>query len=308
MARDERHAGQAADSGAKYHVRALERALSILDVFSLETPEWSLTDLTERVGLAKSTVIRLLAVLESGGLVERLEQTDRYRLGVRVFELGSIYIQTTSIETEAQPFLQNLARGCFQTASLAVLDRGQIIHIAVVEPDRPLRFSWPAGQREPLHCTGLGKALVLDRTREELSDLLADAGLPARTDHTITDLDALWRNLQEGCRRGYVVDDEESFIGLRCVAAPVRNAHNAIVAAVSISGPRTEIGVNTLPEFGAMVMAAARGISARIGQRIHEIPGVDATPVTVMLDPPAAGPAIVPRGKNEENVVTETAG
>lgn len=288
---------QTTESGPRYQVRALERALDILQVFSLETPEWGLTDLVERVGLPKSTVIRLLSVLEAKGLVERSDWSDRYRLGVRVFEMGSIYIQTTSIEAEAMPFLQYLARTCEQTANLAVLDRGQIIHIAVVEPDRPLRFSWPKGQREPIHCSGLGKALVLDHTFDQLSDILSTTGLAARTKNTITEIDALWAHLRERRARGWVVDDEEAFIGLRCVAAPVRDARNMIVAAVSISGSRSELSAEDMPNLGAMVLAAAQGISARIGQRIHTAgrDGETTTSDLRDLDPPEGWPTIQER-------------
>jgi IclR family KDG regulon transcriptional repressor len=273
-----------AESGPNYQVRALERALDILQVFSLDAPEWTLSELVDRVGLAKSTVIRLIAVLEANGMVERSEWTDRYRLGIRVFEMGSIYIQTTSMESEAMPFLRHLARTCEQTANLAILDRGQIIHIAVVEPDRPLRFSWPKGQREPIHCSGLGKALVLDYTRDELANALAVSGLPARTKHTITDIDALWNHLRERRARGWVIDDEEAFLGLRCVAAPIRDARNAIVAAISISGSRTDLSAEELPALGAMVLAAARGISARIGQGIHLANDIDEEAMTTVLE------------------------
>jgi DNA-binding IclR family transcriptional regulator len=259
-----------AASGPNYQVRALERALRILDVFSLETPEWSLTDISARIDLPKSTALRLIAVLEAWELLERSPDTERYRLGVRAFELGGIYIQSTSLEAEARPFLQQLARTYQQTANLGILSGGEIVHIAVVAPERPIHFSAMLGQREQLHCTGLGKALVFDCTRDELAALLERTGLPARTQHTITDFDTFWRHLQEARQRGYALDDEESFLGVRCVAAPIRDARNTIVAALSISGPRGDLPASTLPDIATAVIAAAQGVSHRLGQRIQE--------------------------------------
>jgi IclR family transcriptional regulator, KDG regulon repressor len=265
--------GQHDDSTANrpnYQVRALERALRILDVFSLEAPEWTLTDISTQISLPKSTALRLTVVLEAWELLERSPDTERYRLGVRAFELGGIYIQSTSLEAEARPFLQELARTYQQTANLGILSGGEIVHIAVVAPERPIHFSAMLGQREQIHCTGLGKALVFDRPREELAALLSHTGLPARTQHTITDFDAFWQHLQEARQHGYALDDEESFIGVRCVAAPIRDARNAIVAALSISGPRGDLPASTLPDIAAAVIAAAQKVAYRLGQRIQE--------------------------------------
>lgn len=261
--------GSDVSTQAHYQVRALERALDILDAFSLRQPELSLSDVALRADLAKSTALRLLAILEDRGYVERSPDTERYRIGVRAFEVGSIYIQSTSLESEAHPFLRRLATECNQTANLGILHRGEIVHIAVVPPERPIRFWATVGQREHAHCTGLGKALLACLSAAELDALIAQHGLSVRTPHSIVEGDALRRELDRVRARGYALDNEESEIGLKCVAAPIRDHRDRCVAAVSISGPAAEFSDHTLPAYVASVTRAAREISARLGNALH---------------------------------------
>lgn len=259
----------AATPGATYQVRALERALDMLGVFSIDEPELTLTDIAARVDVAKSTTFRLLSILEERGYIERSLDSDRYRIGIRAFEVGSIYIQTTNIEVEAQPFLQLLARDCNQTTNLAVLDRGAIVHLAVVPPDRPIRFFATIGQRDNAHCTGLGKALLADMSDRDLSVFVEQYGLPPRTDNTSVTVDQLQAALTHVRERGVAIDDEEAAIGLKCVAAPIRDDKGEIVAAVSISGPASEFSDLTMPRYIDAVRRTAETISVRLGHAVQ---------------------------------------
>jgi DNA-binding IclR family transcriptional regulator len=248
----------------------LERALQILGSFSLEQPELSLSDLSMATDLAPSTTLRLLSILAQYGYVERSADTDRYRIGVGMFERGSIYIQTTSIEAHAQEPLAALARECNQTASLAVLDRGDIVHIAVFPPDRAIRYFAPVGQREMAHCTGLGKVLLSGLPDEELGEIVEQRGLPGRTDRTITTIGVLRTHLAQIREQGYAVDNEESVIGLRCVAAPIFDDRNRVVAAISASGPAAEFSETTIPELLRAIRKTAALISERLGNKVQQ--------------------------------------
>lgn len=254
---------------ANYQVRALERALDIMDAFSLSEPELTLTTIAARVGLAKSTATRLLAVLEERGWLERSAETERYRIGVRAFEIGNIYIQTTTLEIEAQPILRHLANGCQQTANLGILRQGEVVHIAVVVPERPIHFSTPVGLRDWAHLTGLGKALLAALPDDELTRVVAQHGLPGRTTRTITTLEAMREHLAEIRARGYALDDEEAYEGLRCVAAPIRDARGGTIAAVSVSGLASEFDGAALTRYIAAVQDAAHEISARLGHGVQ---------------------------------------
>lgn len=248
-----------------YQVRALARGLAILTSFTLTHPEQSLTAISTRLGLAKGTAVRLLTVLEEHGFVERAA-SERYRLGVRLFELGSIYEQTFSIEQAAHPALETLARECQQTANLGILNEGQVVHIAVVPPQRPIHFAGLLGARELIHCTGLGKALIADLPPEEIAAIVAEHGLPSRTAKTITTVEMLHDRLAVVRERGYATDDEESFLGLSCVAAPIRDATGTTVAAISVSGTTTEFAAT---DYAPAVLAAASAVSHRLGYGVR---------------------------------------
>jgi DNA-binding IclR family transcriptional regulator len=252
---------------SRYQVRALERALDILDAFSLAESQLSLTAIAARVGLAKSTTTRLLSVLEERGYLERSPETERYGIGVRAFEVGSVYIQTTTIEAEAEPALRRLARECQQTANLGILSRGEVVHLAVVAPDRPIRYYATVGQRESAHCTGLGKVLLATLDDGQLDEIIAARGLPRRTEYTITAPAQLRAQLARVRAAGFALDEEEAFPGLKCVAAPIRDHKGRTVAALSVSGPAPEFAPDALGRYTAAVLRAAGEVSARLGRR-----------------------------------------
>jgi DNA-binding IclR family transcriptional regulator len=252
-----------------YQVRALERALDILGAFSLGRPELSLTEIAVQTHLSKSTALRLLAVLDERGFVERSPETDRYRVGLRLFEVGSVYIQTVAIDAVARPILGRLAHRCNQTANLGVLSHDEVVHLAVLAPDRPIRFYAYVGQREKAHATGLGKVLLAELDDDELAELVRRRALEPRTGRTIVSLDDLRRHLARVREQGFAIDDEESAVGLRCVAATVRNHQNRAVAAISISGPAFEVRDELLPDYVAAVVGAAHEISDRLGNRVQ---------------------------------------
>ena len=252
-------------SGSNYQVRALERALDILDAFNLAAPELTITRLAERVGLPKSTVVRLASILVDRRYLERVPDAESLRIGVRAFEVGSVYIQTTSLEAEARPVMARLADETGQTANLGILDRGELVHIAIAPPDRPLRYWATIGKREDAHYTGLGKVLLAALSEDQLDAHLAMRELARRTDKTITDPAGLRAELQRVGRQGYAIDDEESNLGLRCVAAPVIDRFGATTAAVSISGSTAEFTDQVMPRYIAAVVRAGGDISLRLG-------------------------------------------
>ncbi|MGH2559437.1 MAG: IclR family transcriptional regulator [Thermomicrobiales bacterium] len=254
-----------APSGTNYQVRALERALDILGAFSVSTPELTITKLAELAGLPKSTVIRLVSILVERRYLERVPETELLRIGVRLFEIGSIYIQTTSLETEARPIMARLANETGQTANLGVLDQGDLVHIAIEAPDRPLRYWATIGKREDAHYTGLGKALLAAMAAGEFERHLAQHTLVRQTEKSITDPEELRVELARVRAQGYALDDEESTLGIRCIAAPVLDQSGKTVAAVSISGSKAEFADNVMPEYVAAVVRTGRDISRRLG-------------------------------------------
>ncbi len=248
-----------------YQIRALDRGLDILEAFTLSVPELTIGEIGERAGLPKPTVVRLLSVLSERGYVERVPGAERYRLGVRTLEVGSVFLQSTTIEAEAHPIMRRLADGTGQTANLGILDKHQVVHIEVVAPDRPVRFWASIGKREDAYVSGLGKVLLSALPAQSREFYLRQVRV-AITPNTITDADALRAELDRIVERGYAIDDEESNPGVVCIAAPIRDGGGRITAAVSISGPRAEFDADgNMDRLTGLVRLAASEISARLG-------------------------------------------
>lgn len=252
-------------SEATYQVRALERGLQVLGAFADGMSQASLQELHQQLGLNKATLLRLLDVLHRAGFVDHDQESGKYRLGVRAFEVGNAYLANLPIEQLAQPYLQELSEQTGQTSNLGVLAGHEVVHVATVVPDRPLRFHTRVGFRDALHWTALGKMLAAHMAPEELRAFLARAPFPGRTPSTITDAPAFLAELKRVRDVGFAEDREESVAGLRCLAAPICDASGRVVAAVSISGLAHEFGDEQHATLVAAVLQSARAISRRLG-------------------------------------------
>jgi DNA-binding IclR family transcriptional regulator len=248
-----------------YQIRALDRGLDILEAFSLSNPELSIGDIAARTGLPKPTIVRLLSVLTGRSYVERVVGAERYRLGVRTLEIGSVYLQSTSMEAEARPVMMRLAEKTGQTANLGILDNDQVVHIEVVPPDRPVRFWASIGKREDAYVSGLGKILLASLPLDARNRYLQRPRTHV-TVNTIVEANELAQELDRTASRGYAIDNEESSHGVVCIAAPIWDRTNRVVAAVSISGAKAEFqDAETMSAFIQYVKNAAAQISARLG-------------------------------------------
>ncbi len=263
--RGSRQAAAGAAGEPKYHERALLRGLQVLTAFTVERPEHDLGSLSAALDLSKATLVRLLDCLKFAGFVEVDPRSGTYRLGLRAFEVGSVYQQTATLDHIGRPVLSHLAEATGQSTNLAVLDRGQVVHVSVVPSPRPIRYEGYVGLREDAYCTGLGKVLLAALEADAVEAYLRQATFRSRTPNTITDSDALRRELAEVIRRGYALDDEEVSPGLRCVAAPIRTAAGTSVAALSASGPKAEFEGPNLQTLVEAVTSAAADLGARLG-------------------------------------------
>ena len=253
-----------ADTG-RYRIQSVERAVAILNAFSAEEPELGVTELADRLDLHKSTVHRFLVNLEAAGLVERNRHTARYRLGLRIFELGGLVLQQMSLWDEALPFLEGLVRDSGETGHLAVLDGGEAVYIEKVEARKALRIPSAIGRGYPAHATSLGKLLLAHLTADARDLVLAERGLARCTPNTITGRDQLNTELDLIRSQGFAVDDEEYEEGLRCIGAPIVGHTGHVVAAIGIGGPVTRVTPQRVGELAELVMSAAASLSRRMG-------------------------------------------
>lgn len=212
----------------------LSRAFRVLGAFEAEQPEMSLAELARAVDLPKSTVHRLAQQLVAEGALERCGMG--YRLGLRMFEIGSIIGPQRRLREMAVPYMQDLYEATHETVQLGILDYLEVVYIEKIESHRSVKLPTFVGARMPAHCTALGKVLLAFRDREVL-DLLLTCDMANRTPYTITVPSVLVTELNDVARAGLAFDREESVVGVGCVAAPVFDWKGRSIAALSVSGP-----------------------------------------------------------------------
>lgn len=231
-------------SGNRYRIRAVERALELLEAFTIGEPEVSLTELSGRLGLNGSTVYRLLATLQSRGYVEQSPDNGRYRLGPACLHLSSVFLAQADLRQRLTPLLAALRDNCRETVHLATLDRHrmEVVYLEKLEGLLPIGLMGSrVGGRSPAYCTALGKALLAHEPPQAVSASYGASGLQAYTPQTITTPDALTRELAEIRRCGYALDNTEHEPGVKCVAAPVWNHRREVAGAISVAGPAGRI-------------------------------------------------------------------
>jgi DNA-binding IclR family transcriptional regulator len=251
-----------ADMGTR--LSSVAAAIKLLKAFTEDETEFGISGLAKRLGLAKSTIHRLATTLVADGLLEQDSQSGKYRLGIALFRLGALVRRRMDVSNEARPFLFDLRKKTNETVHLAILDGTEIMYVYYLESTQAIRMRSDLGGRKPAYCTAEGQA-ILAFGPSDVVDRVTRGGLRARTPQTITDAGKLAKALALVRQRGYAMDDEESEIGMRCIAAPIRNDGGEVVAAVGVAGPVSRLTKKTLASFAPHVIGTAAAISARIG-------------------------------------------
>lgn len=243
-----------------YQVQAVDRALEVLSCFSLTNTELTLAEICELSGLPKPTVFRLLASLEAAKFVELTSDKQRYTVGIRLFELGQIYQSNLSIEHVVTPFMQEITRKHDIVCNLGILDEGQVVYIASTDPGGPFRHVPIIGYRHYVHCSALGKSLLIEHDNGQIEEILDERGMPPLSPHTLTEPDAFLDDLEQARQQGYTVDDQEGAVGIFCLAVPIRNRQGQVVAALSVSGPSPKFDADMKNQILEDLRAAASSV------------------------------------------------
>jgi DNA-binding IclR family transcriptional regulator len=246
------------------NVRAVERALQILSCFDDRHPERGVSDIALAVGLHKATAHRIVTTLVSYGYLERADDGQRYRLGIALANLGFMVLRRTDVRREAMPIMTELAGRLDETCDLSVYNRGEAYFVEVVQGSRALTIAAAVGRSLPLHATAGGKVLLAHVTEAE-RDAVLEGPLSAHTHRTITRADELRRQLDAVRAQGYALDDEELELGVRAVAAPVRDRGGSVVAALTVACPTSRLSLDRVPAIAAEARQAADAISRRLG-------------------------------------------
>jgi IclR family transcriptional regulator, KDG regulon repressor len=242
----------------------LERSLDILDCLAAHDEPLRLSQLANRIGTERSNTLRLLRCLEARGYVER-DEFKRYSLGLTALRLARVVLRRLDVAEAGQEVLRALGHATGEATHLAVLQGIYIVYLGRVESAAPVRVTHEVGQREPAHCTAVGKALLAYLPASELQRLFPTGRLPIHTSHTLSTLRALRDDLGLVRERGYAFDDEELYEGVRCIAAPVRNHVGTVVASIGVSAPAMRLSAARRAGVAKLVKEHAEELSERLG-------------------------------------------
>ena len=244
-------------------VSAVSRAAAILDLVGRAPQPPSIASIGAMLGIPRNTTYQLVYTLADAQLLRVVD--GRLHLGVRTFELGSRYAMNLDLVTEAREVAGPLRDVSGETVHVAVLDGRDAVYLVKEESRQAVRMSSRIGLRLPAHVSAVGKAMLAALPATELDALLDGVVLERMTSHSITDLDALRKDLHATRERGYAIDNQESSPDVACVAAAVRDGSGSVVAGVSISMPLSRMPTERREEFASMAIQAANAFSTRLG-------------------------------------------
>jgi IclR family transcriptional regulator, pca regulon regulatory protein len=216
-----------------HFVQSLARGLSVIGAFGPDTPELSLSDVARATGLTRAAARRFLLTLVDLGHVR--QDGKLFRLTPRVLTLGYAYLSSLSLPGIAEPHLEQLVREVHESSSMSVLDGHDIVYVARVPTSRIMTVAINVGTRFPAYATSMGRVLLAGLDAPALEEHLATLDLEQFTNRTVTSIDDLRARIDETRAHGYALVDQELEHGLRSIAAPVRNRHGKVVAAVNVS-------------------------------------------------------------------------
>ncbi len=244
-------------------VQSVDRALTVLQILG-KLGSAGVTEIATELGVHKSTVSRLIAVLESRGFVEQVSDRGKYRLGFLIVRLAGSTSARTDLAKQGQSVCDDLAEVTGETTNVAILDGVRVVNLVeAIGPAEIALRSW-VGQTCPVHATSSGKALLAGLPPERVHKLLGKR-LDAYTPDTIVEWPALDAELELARCRGWASVREELEVGLNAIAAPVRDGDGQVIAALSVSGPAYRLKPERFEEVAELTMAAAHRISRRLG-------------------------------------------
>lgn len=261
------------DSRNRKFSQSLERGLAVLGCFTPERPVLGITDIADELGLNKSTTHRYASTLVELGYLEQGPFSPKYRLGLRVIDLGMSVLNSMGLREHAHPELEELRRRSGYTVNLAVLEGSEIRYVDRLHGPRGERaeidLDLHPGSKLPAYCTAPGKLLLAYLPEDEQHARIASMGtLSKRAAHTITSKRTLGKQLAQARDASFAVDDEEFAPGLISIARPIRNENRDVVAALDLAAPSSAISLDRLTDaLDPHLLTTADRISARLGFR-----------------------------------------
>lgn len=244
-------------------VKSLQKALEILNCF-IQKPSLGITEIATMLDLNKSNVHSILSTFKAMDYLEQDPESGRYHLGIGVFTLCRALGDNFSIAQVAKPYMQELANMINERVYLGIQKEDTVIYVETIYPTESSSLTRTImGEQVRMYCTGIGKAIMAFLPKEQIEEY-AGRELISFTERTITQKEALLRELELTKARGYAIDDMEHEFGVRCVAVPILNRQGNVEAAMSISGPSLRFEDKKIPEFAEMLKETVHKIEMRL--------------------------------------------
>lgn len=248
-------------------IRALDRGLVLLRELA-RVRNITLSDLATRTEMPPSSTHRILSTLQKHGFVDFDETTQEWMIGIEAFRIGNSYLLRTNLVEAARKTLRRLMEETGETANLGIADDGDVVFVDQVETQNPIRAFFRPGTRGHMHSSGIGKSLLADMPRREVEKIITEKGQPGFTPRTLTSSEELIDDLRKTRKRGWSIDDEERYSGMRCVASNIYNTFGEAIAGISVSGPAVRFPDSVIAELGPKVKQAADEVTRAIGGKL----------------------------------------
>lgn len=248
-----------------YHVRAVERALAILDCFSDASPYLGVTEIAQMVGLHKSTVHALLITMEDAGYIAQNAESGKYFLTYHLFKLGSIVSNNINLKSIALPIMTELCKLTGESVALNVNHKMKRLVLAVVENPEPVRLFLREGQELYLHASAAGKVLLAGMDDVEIARYAEEKGLKSVTPNTITDFGVLEQEIDTIRQNGYALCNGEGYWEAGSVSVAIKDHKSNVIASLAIYGPLVHYTGDRLEEYIRLTKDCANKISALLG-------------------------------------------
>lgn len=245
-------------------VQSLDRAMRVLHQISASDGV-TLTELASLTAQSPATIYRILITLQAHQMVEINPDGQLWHIGPGTFRAGSAFLRRTNVVERARGPMQDLMRATGETANLGIEQADEVLFLSQVETHEAIRAFFPPGTRSPMHVSGIGKALLAWLDDAYVSRLVARKGLAGFTPASITTEQALMADRAATRARGYALDNEERAPGMRCIAAPIFNAHAEPIAGLSVSGPVFRLAPAATAHIGVLVAEAAAQVTRATG-------------------------------------------
>ncbi|EEX64548.1 DNA-binding transcriptional regulator KdgR [Vibrio metoecus] len=245
-------------------VSSVMKTFGILQALATQK-DIGISDLAQRLMMSKSTVYRFLQTMKTMGYVSQEGETENYSLTLKLFELGAAALEYVDLVELADVEMRRISDLTMEALHLGALDGDGIIYIHKIDSKYNLRMQSRIGRRNPLYSTAIGKVLLAERNEEEVRQILADVEFTQSTENTHSDVDSLLKELPVVKEQGFAQDNEEQEVGLRCLAVPVYDRFNRVVAGMSVSLPTIRFTEEKQVEYVQELHQAAARISAKLG-------------------------------------------